>query len=160
VDKSEQDGEERMDSPTRMEIGKKRIPIKEGLWTVPTVSEEKPRLIGSECVDCGEIFFPPKKLGICTHCQSRNLREIKLSPRGKLFSYSVVMQRPPVYYQGPVPYAEGFVELPEGVRVQTLLTDYNSDRLTLGMDMEMVIEKLHEDEEGNEIITYKFKPTQ
>jgi uncharacterized OB-fold protein len=68
------------------------------------------------------------------------------------------MQKPPEYYKGPVPYAEGFVELPEGVRVETLFTDCNFDDLRIGMDMEMVVERLQEDEEGNEILSYKFRP--
>jgi len=68
------------------------------------------------------------------------------------------MQKPPEFYRGPVPYAEGFVELPEGVRVQTLFTDCNLDDLRVSMDVELVIEKLHEDEEGNEIVTFKFRP--
>jgi hypothetical protein len=28
----------------------------------------------------------------------------------------------------------------------------------VGLDVELVIEKLHEDEEGNEIVTFKFRP--
>ena len=68
------------------------------------------------------------------------------------------MQRPPEYYQGPVPYAEGFVELPEGVRVETLFTGCDFNDLEVGMDVEMVIEGLHEDEEGNEVVAYKFRP--
>jgi uncharacterized OB-fold protein len=136
----------------------KRIPIKEGLWTVPSSPHEKPQLIGSRCPLCGEVFFPKKGSGICTRCQSRNLEEIKLSRRGKIYSFTVVMQRPPEYYKGPVPYAEGFVELPEGVRVETLFTDCNVDDLKVGMDVELVIEKLCEDEEGNEILAFKFRP--
>jgi len=137
---------------------KKQIPVKEGLWTTPSSPDEKPQLIGSRCNLCGEVFFPKKTNGICTNCQSKDLEEIKLSRRGKLYSFTVVMQRPPEYYKGPVPYAEGFVELPEGVRVETLLTDCNFDELRIGMDVEMVIEKLHDDEEGNEILAYKFRP--
>ncbi len=68
------------------------------------------------------------------------------------------MQRPPVYYQGEVPYAMGFVELPEGVRVQTLFSTPDIENLKIGMDVRLVIEKLHSDESGNEIITYKFRP--
>jgi len=95
---------------------------------------------------------------MCTHCQSKNLEEIKLSRRGRIYSFTVVMQRPPEYYKGPVPYAEGFVELPEGVRVETLFTDCNFDDLKVGMEVEMVIERLHEDEEGNQIMAFKFRP--
>ncbi len=141
-----------------MDSNKKRIPVKKELWTTPSAPTEKSQLIGSRCHNCGEIFFPKKGNGICTNCQSRNLEEIKLSTRGKIYSYTVVMQRPPVYYKGSVPYAEGFVELQEGVRIQTLLTDCDFDEIKIGMEVEMIIEKLYEDEEGNEIITYKFKP--
>jgi uncharacterized OB-fold protein len=138
--------------------GSKKIQIKEGLWTVPSSLNEKPQLIGSRCLLCGEVFFPKKTYGICTHCQSKDLEEIRLSRRGRIYSFTVVMQRPPEYYKGPVPYAEGFVELPEGVRVETLFTDCNFNDLKVGMEVEMVIERLHEDEEGNEIMVFKFRP--
>ena len=68
------------------------------------------------------------------------------------------MQRPPVYYKGPVPYAFGYVELPDGVRVETLFSDGDPEALKIGMDVELVIEKLHGDDEGNEIMAYKFRP--
>lgn len=133
---------------------KKKVPVREGLWT----SDEKPQLIGSQCLNCGEVFFPKRENGLCSHCQSNDLREIKLSPRGKIYSYTVVMQRPPVYYQAEVPYAIGFVELPEGIRVETLLTGGNLEDLRVGMEVEMLIDKLHTEEDGTEVYCYKFKP--
>jgi len=141
-----------------MSDGKQKIPVREGLWTTPAAGDEKPRLVGSRCNECGEIFFPQKDLGICSHCQSTNLDPITLSSKGKIYSYSVVMQRPPEYYKGEVPYALGFVELPEGVRIETLFTGCNLEDLKIGMEVELVIEKLHEDEAGNEILAYKFTP--
>jgi uncharacterized OB-fold protein len=136
----------------------KKISVREGLWTVPPSSHEKPQLIGSRCPRCGEVFFPKKTSGICTHCQSRNLEEIKLSRRGKIYSFTVVMQRPPEYYKGLVPYAEGFVDLPEGVRVETLFTDCNFGDLKVGMEVELVIRRLYEDEEGHEMLAFEFRP--
>ena len=135
-----------------------KFPIRQGLWTSVTNPMEKARLIGSRCCSCGEVFFPQKDNGICTNCQSIKLEEIKLSLRGKIYSYTVVMQRPPVYYKGEIPYAIGFVELPEGIRVETLFTGCKPEHLKVGMEVEMLIEKLHEDEEGNQILAYKFKP--
>ena len=85
------------------------------------------------------------------------MTEIKLSQRGKLYSYTVIMQRPPADYEGDIPYAIGYVELPEGVRIQTLLTGCAHESLRIDMEVELIIEKLHEDEEGNEVIGYKFK---
>jgi len=141
-----------------MTDSKKQIPVKEGLWATPTAPDQKPQLIGSECLDCGEIFFPPKENGICTNCQSRKMAEKKLSRMGKIYSFTVVMQQPPEYYKGPVPYAEGYVELPEGVRVESLFTGCNFDDLKAGTEVEMVVEKLCEDEEGNEVMSFKFRP--
>ena len=141
-------------------MSKKFIPVKEGLWTNPANPGEKPQLIGSRCGDCGEIFFPKRWKGICLNCQEMNLEDILLSRRGKIYSYTVVMQaRPqPAPYKGPVPYALAWVELPEGVRFETLLTDGDFDRLAVGMDVELVIEKLHDDDDGNEVLSYKFRP--
>lgn len=131
---------------------KKRIPVREGLWT----TDREPRLAGSRCKCCGEVFFPRKQ--ICVNCQCQKLEKIKLKRKGKIYSYTIVMQRPPMWYKGPVPYAIGYVELPERVKIETLFTDCEFQALKIGMDVELVIEKLHEDDEGNEIMAYKFKP--
>jgi len=133
---------------------KKQIPVKEGLWRTPP--DEEPYLIGSKCPSCGEIVFP--KMQVCLNCQEQNVEEVKLSRRGKIYTVTVVMQQPPLYYKGPVPYALGYVELPEGVRLETLYTDCGPDSLEIGMDVELVVEKLYDDDEGNELITYKFRP--
>jgi uncharacterized OB-fold protein len=142
----------------RRKMNKKSIPVKEGLW-YETTSGSKLHLIGHKCAGCGELFFPRKENGICTHCYSTNLKEIPLSSRGTVYSHTVVTMRPPGgYYRGEVPYAIGFVELPEGIRVETLFTDCDPEEIAVGAEVELVIEKLHEDEEGNDVIAYKFRP--
>jgi len=141
-----------------MEREKKKIPVKEGLWVTSENLNGRPQLIGSQCNNCGEIFFPKRDNVLCSNCQANNFTEIKLSNRGKIYSFTVVMQRPPEYYKGEVPYAIGFVELPEGIRVETLFTGCNFENLKVGMEVEMVIEKLHEEEDGTEVYCYKFKP--
>jgi uncharacterized OB-fold protein len=139
-----------------VDSGRRKIPLKEGLFTVTLSPDDRAQLIGSRCLFCGEVTFPKRK--ICPNCHKQNMKEVKLSQRGKIYSVTVVMQRPPVYYRGPVPYAMGFVELPDGVRVQTLFTGCDPDALRIGMDAELVIDRLYEDDKGNEILTYKFRP--
>lgn len=134
----------------------KKIPVREGLFVISTSAGEEPYLIGGKCASCGEILFPSSE--ICPNCQSEKVSQIKLSRRGKVFSCTVVMQQPRPYYKGPVPYGIGFVELPEGVRVETLFTGCDPDTIEVGMDVELVIEKLYDDNDGNEFITYKFRP--
>jgi len=142
-----------------MDDQKKRIPVREGLWAEPAATAENPQLLGSRCPSCEELFFPKKDIALCGYCQSSELEEVKLSQTGKVYSYTVVTQRPPVYYKAEVPYALGFVELPEGIRIETLFTGCDPDSLHVGMDVEMVIEKLHEDEDGNEVMAYMFRPS-
>ena len=138
-----------------MEGEKKKVPVKEGLWT----EEEEPQLVGSQCKTCGEIFFPKRQDVLCSNCQSDTFNEIKLSRRGKVYSYSMVMQRPPVYYRAAeVPYALGWVELPEGIRVETLFTGCSPDDVKVGMEVEMIVDKLHTEEDGTEVLCYKFRP--
>jgi uncharacterized OB-fold protein len=87
------------------------------------------------------------------------LEDVLLSGKGKIVSFSVVAQPPAGgFYKGPVPYAYGAVQLPEGVELLSLFTG-SLDELQVGMEVEMVIEKLFDDDEGNEITTYKFIPT-
>jgi len=130
------------------------------LWAIPSSPGEKPHLIGSKCLSCGELYFPRKKKGLCIHCQQRSLEDVLLSGKGKIVSFSVVVQSPAGgFYKGPVPYAYGVVELPEGVELLSLFKG-NLGELEVGMEVELVIEKLFDDAEGNEITTYKFIPTQ
>jgi uncharacterized protein len=140
-----------------MSTEKKQIPVKKGVWAEPD-TDGSVSLLGSKCLKCGELFFPKKDTGVCTHCQSDRFEEIRLSREGTIYSYSVVEIRPPGYYQGDVPYALGFIDLPEGIRVETLFTECDFDELTVGLPVEMVLDTLHEDDEGNEVICYKFKP--
>lgn len=140
-----------------MVVNKKRkIPVREGLFITSSPADGKPRLVGGKCFSCGEVIFP--KLEICPNCQEEKIEEIILSRRGKIYSYTVVMQQPRPYYKGPVPYGLGFVELPEGVRIETLFANCDPEALKIGDEVELIIDKLYDDDEGNELITYKFEP--
>jgi uncharacterized OB-fold protein len=56
------------------------------------------------------------------------------------------------------PYLQAYVELPEGIRVFTLVSDDvepSADALTVGEPMELVVEPVHPEAT---IITYKYRP--
>ncbi len=141
-----------------MTSANKSIPVHKDMWTSPSETGQPVQLIADQCNNCSEIFFPRKENGICTYCQSEDLSKILLSPKGKIYNHTVIMQKPPEYYHGRVPYAIGFVELPEGIRIRTHFTGCDFKDLAIGMEVELVIEKLGEDETGNDIISYMFKP--
>jgi uncharacterized OB-fold protein len=56
------------------------------------------------------------------------------------------------------PYGIAQIELPEGVLVTAALADCDLDGLSIGQEAVLVVEKVKEDEEGNDIMSFKFKP--
>ena len=135
--------------------GKKAVPIEEGLFTLPESPAEKPRLIGSKCRQCGEVFFPKRM--VCLKCTAMDMERVLLSARGKLYSFTITRQAPPGSVVKP-PYVLASIEMPEGVNVHTVLTDCDLDKVQIGMDMELVIETVKQDESGRDVAAYKFRP--
>lgn len=137
---------------------KKQIPIAKGVFTWPS---DEPCLIGNRCETCGEYFFPKVKSCQNPDCPDKsNVKEVPLSKTGKLWSYTIQHYKPPPPYRGPVPLIIGLMELPENLKVMGQLTNCKEGDLKIGMDMELVVEKLFEDEEGREVVTWKFRPAQ
>ena len=141
-----------------MEQGKekKRIPVLPGIFHEATSSTDKPHLIGSKCRACGRVFFP--KRSICRVCMLEDtMEEIPLSTRGKIDTFTVVRVAPLGF---KAPYIQAFVDLPEGQRIFSLITgcEPSEDALKEGQEVELVIDKITEDEKGNDLIGYKFRP--
>jgi len=119
-------------------------------------SSGKPYLIGSKCRACGYVDFPPKV--VCPACVTNgSMEEVQLSSRGKIDTFSVLHVGAPGF---TVPYILAYVVLPEGPRVLSQITgcEPSEDSLEIGIDVELVIEKIREDEQGNEVKSYKFRP--
>jgi len=133
-----------------------RLPVKEGLYTSIDASDEESALIGSRCSSCGELYFPKRQL--CQHCQHNKLEEVVLSKKGKIFSHTTIMQQPGRHYRGPVPYSFGWVEILEGIKIETLFTGCSDKDLAIGLEVEMVLKRLYEDENGNTIVCHMFTP--
>jgi len=114
-------------------------------------------LSGSKCESCGKISFPKKY--VCPECFGNKLNRIPLSKKGRLhtFAFSVL---------GPdgmkTPYPIGFIDLPEKIKLYSVLTDCEPwDKvLKVGMEMEMIIAPIKKDASGEEIIAYKFRPVE
>ncbi len=126
-----------------------RVPIREGTFREEA---EGGVLLANNCASCGQIFFPKAKL--CLACLHEELEEAPLSREGKLYSYTIAHM--PSSFFAP-PHAMGYVDFPEGLRVFAPLKMIDGKPFEVGMDMEVVIEKLWEFE-GKELIGYVFKP--
>lgn len=127
----------------------------EGIFKFPSQEGDPIRLLGVQCKSCGKVFFPKRE--ICPNCFTDNtMVDYALSTEGKIYSYTVVHYPTPLGIE--VPYAFGFVDLPQDdVRVLSLFTEWES--LKIDMDVRLTVEKLYKDkDDGKEIIGYKFKP--
>jgi uncharacterized OB-fold protein len=134
-----------------------RLPIAEGIFTWPS---EQPQLIGSRCGECGIVTFPAQDS--CPRCASTEMKEHALARRGRLWAWTTQEFPPPSPpYTGPtgrdfVPYGVGYVELGGEVRVETRLTE--TEGLESGMEMELVLVPFRTDDDGNEVVTFAFRP--
>ncbi len=126
-----------------------RVPVKEGIYTEDAPSGA---LVANKCNSCGQVFFP--KAQFCLNCFGENVEDIVLSRRGKLYSYTTGYM--PSTHFAP-PYAVGYVDMPEGVRVFAPLKMVDEKPFAVNMEVEVSIEKLWE-EGGKDFIGFRFRP--
>ncbi len=142
--------------PVTENFENKKVLVRDYLFTVPKSKSEKPQLIGISCNSCGETVFP---INIrCPNCSSDDVHEVLIGPLGKLYSFTIIYQPAPIGYKGPTPYGIVKVEMPEGLRVTGYCTVNDPAHLRVGMEMELVIDKLFTDTNNNDVIGFKFKP--
>lgn len=136
-----------------------QVPVAEGVFTWPS---DSPQLIGSRCTACGIVTFPVQES--CPRCASTGMAEHLLPRRGRLWAWTTQSFPPPSPpYAGPTgdafePFGIGYVELGDEVRVETRLTEADAGALRAGMDMELVIVPFRRDDDGNEVVTFAFRP--
>ena len=112
-------------------------------------------LVGCRCPDCGDTFYPPRT--ICLSCYHEGLDRVALSGRGTLHTFTIArMALPGAFVKAP--YVIARVQLPEGVIVPTVLDDVDPESVQIGMELEMVVEKVKSDAEGNDVMAFKFRP--
>jgi uncharacterized OB-fold protein len=136
-----------------------RVPIAEGLFTWPS---DNPALLGSRCSQCGIATFPVAES--CTACSGQDVSVEELPRRGTLWTWTVQQFMPKSPYNSGEtpetfkPYGVGYVELPGGVRVEGRLTENDPEKLTIGMEMELLVDTYRTEENGDEIVSFFFKP--
>jgi uncharacterized OB-fold protein len=128
-------------------MGDAVVPVHDGLFT-------DDHLLGGCCRACSRHHFP--RTETCPHCSSSETEDADLSPTGTLWGWTAVTAAPPGY-RGEVPFGFGVVELPEGIRVVTRLTEADPARLTFAMPVRMRVVPLHTDDDGRTVTTFAFE---
>ena len=106
------------------------------------------------------IFRSPRS-ATTRSAANRRWRRPASDRRGTLWSCAIqnYPPPPPARYEEPyIPYALGMVDMPEGLRVRGKDQHRRPGERRGGSEVELVLERLYLDENGNEVITWKFRP--
>ncbi len=140
-------------------MSKKQVLAIEGWFA----TDPQPHLLGSRCRSCSSYFFP-KETMYCRNpgCASSDFEEVPLSRTGSVWSYTENHYEPPAPYVSPqpfVPYTVAAVELADEkmVVLGQIAADVDASELRTGMQVELVVEKLYEDDDS-EYLIWKWRP--
>ncbi|MFC4296267.1 Zn-ribbon domain-containing OB-fold protein [Novosphingobium tardum] len=116
------------------------------------------RLLAGRHRETGRLRFP-----LPTGPDREYYDEVELSPRGKLWSYTIQRFRPKTPFNGRgddadfKPYGVGYVELPGELIVESRLVANDLSTLKIGQPMHITTEAYRDDENGP-VLTYAFAP--
>jgi uncharacterized OB-fold protein len=136
-------------------------PVVEGLFTWPS---DEPRLLGGRCDTCELVTFPSQ--AFCPRCSGGSVESHELPATGTLWTWTTqefLPKNPP--YLGReqarefIPFAVGYIEIPDVLRVEARLTDVAFGELRFGMEMTVTTVPFTTDEDGTEVVTFAFRPT-
>ncbi|WP_425437006.1 Zn-ribbon domain-containing OB-fold protein [Mycobacterium aquaticum] len=130
---------------------------------ISTWPEADPQLIGSHCADCQATTFPTQDR--CPKCSGANTSDLLLPRRGTLIAWTTQGFPPGAPYKGPtgkdfVPFGVGLVRLGDIIRVEGRLTENDPAKLQFGQDVELTMIPFTTDDDGNEVVTFAFRPIQ
>ena len=133
-------------------------PLHNGLFSWP---DDHPELLGSRCDSCGEHAFPAQDS--CRSCTGAQTTVVGMGREGVLWTWTIQSFMPKDPYHTDetpetfVPYGVGYVELTNGLRVESRLRENTPDTLRIGMSMQLEIIPVRTTEDGAQLVTFQFR---
>jgi uncharacterized protein len=136
--------------------------ITEGLFRV---DGDRAVLFASRRRSSGAVKFPAERPELFDGAPDiqDDIEAIELSTAGTLYTYTTQEFPPPLPYKGIrdpkvfQPYVVGFVELTEGVLVETLIVGATAAELRIGQPLVSTTTTL-ETVDGESLLTFAFRP--
>ena len=108
-------------------------------------------LVVPRCQMCDHLFFYPRSE--CPRCLSSNIAWVKVSGRGRLYSFTIVNQPAHAAFREDAPHVYAMVQLDEGPRMISNIVECDHESLEVDMPLVAVF-----DEVTPEWTLVKFKP--
>jgi len=108
-------------------------------------------LLIQKCSKCDKYVFYPKTY--CPYCFSDELDWVKASGRGKIYSYTIMMNNPVSSFVDDLPFVIAIIELEEEVRLLSHVVNCDLEKIVCEMEVEVVFEDINE-----EFTLPKFQP--
>ena len=93
------------------------------------------RFLLQRCASCQAAIFYPRTT--CPTCGSSELRFEDASGRGRVHTFSIARRATHPALSGQEPYVVAIVELDEGPRLMSNITDCNVDDVHIGMPVQV-----------------------
>lgn len=126
-------------------------PVKDALTAPFWEACARGELLLQFCPNCERFQHYPRP--ICVRCGSLSWTWRRASGQGKIYSFTVVRQNGMPGFREETPYILAQVELVEGVRMTTNVVDCAPETARIGLEVEVVFERLAED-----LAVPKFRP--
>jgi len=116
--------------------------------SVPRFWREIPQrynLIGSQCGECKEVYFPPREA--CPECRRKSIgkmKDLKLSGEGKIITYTIIHEAPEKF-EGQTPYPIAIIKLKEGPKITAQIVDCDLDKIKIGKSVKLTFRKIQDD---------------
>lgn len=126
-----------------------------------TWPDEDLQLVGSRCGACSATVFPSQNR--CPSCTADGMSRVLFPRSGRLIAWTTQGFEPGAPYVGPtgedfVPFGVGLVQLGEVIRVEGRLTEHRPENLRFGQAMELTMIPFAIDSDGDELVTFAFRP--
>jgi uncharacterized protein len=128
-------------------------PLHAPFWQASAAGE----LRVQECTGCGRLRWPPRTR--CARCGSYEVAWQALTPRGRLFSWTVAHHAFGRFWQDRVPYIVGIVCAADAPEIRFLgnVIDAQASELRADQEMEAVFEEVS-DPAGGAVTLVNWRP--
>jgi len=100
---------------------------------------EEGKIMGSTCVECGRVFFPPR--ADCHECLSSNMEWFEVKGAGTLATYSLLIYAP-AGFTDDAPYRVAVLDYGKYKVFGRISSDLSEDDISVGMEMTAVANTL------------------